>query len=57
MDFWSDNTNNIFSTPYPQTEKLKSHEIKEGWMKNDEGWMTNDKWWMMNDEVWWFQAV
>ena len=25
-----------------QAEKLKSREMKEGWMKNDEGWMKND---------------
>ena len=34
-----------------QAEKIKSREMKEGWMKNDEGWMKNDegwmKWWMM----------
>ena len=33
-----------------QAEKLKSHKMKEGWMKNDEGWMKND-------EGWWFQAI
>ena len=33
-----------------QAEKLKSRQMKEGWMKNDEGWMKND-------EGWWFQAV
>ena len=25
-----------------QAEKLKSREMKEGWMKSDEGWMKND---------------
>jgi len=40
-----------------QAEKLKSREMKEGWMKNDEGWMKNDEGWKMNDEGWWFQAV
>ena len=47
-----------------QAEKLKSREMKEGWMKSDEGWMKsdegwmkNDEWWRMNDAVWWFQAV
>ena len=35
---------------YQQAEKLKSCEMKEGWMKNDTGWMKND-------EGWWFQAV
>ena len=47
-----------------QAEKLKSREMKEGWMMNDEGWMKNDKVWMKNDEGWkmidegrWFQAV
>ena len=25
-----------------QAEKLKSREIKEGWMKNDKGWMKDD---------------
>ena len=35
-----------------QAEKLKSREMKEGWMKNDEGWMKNDEWWMMNEEKW-----
>ena len=40
-----------------QAEKLKSREIKEGWMKNDEVWIKNDEGWMQNDEWWWFQAV
>ena len=47
-----------------QAEKLKSREMKEGWMMKDEWrmikdeWrMTNDEGWMMNDEGWWFQAV
>ena len=40
-----------------QAEKLKSREMKEGWMKNDEGWMKNDEGWKMNDEGWWFQTV
>ena len=35
-----------------QAEKLKSREMKEGWMKNDEGWMKNDEGWMKNDEWW-----
>ena len=33
-----------------QAEKLKSCEMKEGWMKNDECWR-------MNDEGWRFQVV
>ena len=33
-----------------QAKKLKSCEMKEGWMKKDEGWI-------MKDERWWFQAV
>ena len=33
-----------------QAEKLKSREMKEGWMKSDEVWMKNDKWRMMKDE-------
>ena len=33
-----------------QAEKLKSREMKGGWMKNDERWM-------MKDEGCWFQAV
>ena len=33
-----------------QAEKLKSREIKEGWMKNDEVWIKND-------EGWWYQVV
>ena len=36
--------------PEQQAEKLKSREMKEGWMKNDEGWMKNDKVWMKKDE-------
>ena len=40
-----------------QAEKLKSREMKEGWMKNDEGWKMNDEGWKMKDEGWWFQAV
>ena len=35
-----------------QAEKLKSREMKEGWMKNDDGWMKNDEWRMMKDEGW-----
>ena len=34
-----------------QAEKLKSREMKEGWMKNDEVWM-KDEWRMMKDEGW-----
>ena len=26
-----------------QAEKLKSREMKEGWMKNNEGWMKNEE--------------
>ena len=40
-----------------QAEKLKSCEMKEGWMKSDEGWIKNYEGWRMNDEGWWFQAV
>ena len=36
-----------------QAEKLKSREMKEGWMKNDEWWRKNDEeWWMKNDKGW-----
>ena len=46
------------STPETQqAKKLKSHEMMEGWMKNDEGWMKNDEGWRLNDEGWWFLAV
>ena len=38
-----------------QAEKLKSHEIKEGWMKNDEewwiGWMKDEGWRMKEMEI------
>ena len=35
-----------------QAEKLKSHEKKEGWMKNDEEWWwINEEWWRMNDAM------
>ena len=40
-----------------QAEKLKSREMKEGWMKNDVEWMKNDEGWRLNDEGWWFLAV
>ena len=30
------------STLFKQAEKLKSREMKEGWMKNDEGWRMKD---------------
>ena len=33
-----------------QAEKLKSREMKEGWMKNDGGWMKIDEGWMMKDD-------
>ena len=39
-----------------QAEKLKSREMKEGWMKNDEGRIMKEVWWM-KDEGWRFQAV
>ena len=42
---------------YKQAEKLKSREMKEGWMKNEEWWLKNDEGWRMNVEGWWFQAV
>ena len=32
-----------------QAEKLKSREMKEGWMKNDKQWMKNE-WRMIKDE-------
>ena len=36
-----------------QAEKLKSREMKEGWMKNYEWWWRmNEEWWRMNDEEW-----
>ena len=46
-----------FHSVKKQAEKLKSCEMKEGWMKCDEGWMKNDERWRINDAVWWFQAV
>ena len=39
-----------------QAEKIKSREMKEGWMKNDVGWM-KDELRMMRAEGWWFKAV
>ena len=44
--------------PSEQAEKLKSHEMKEGWMKDewimmkDERWRMKDEWWRMKDEWW-----
>ena len=35
-----------------QAEKLKSREMKEGWMKNDEWRMMKDEWRVMKDEEW-----
>ena len=48
----------IFISDHPynhkQAEKLKSREMKEGWMMKDEWWRMNEEWWsMMNDEEWW----
>ena len=43
-----------------QAEKLKSREMKEGWMKNlkDEWRMMKDaEGWRLSYERWWFQAV
>ena len=38
-----------------QAEKLKSCEMKEGWVKNDEGWMKNDEgWWYLAVEGFWW---
>ena len=42
---------NSFQIFNQQAEKLKSREMKEGWMKNDEVWM-KDEWRMMKDEGW-----
>ena len=44
-------------TSIKQAEKLKSCEMKEGWMKNDVEWMKNDEGWRLNYEGWWFLAV
>ena len=33
-----------------QAEKLKSREMKEGWMKNDEWWMKDEDWMMKDDD-------
>ena len=33
-----------------QAEKLKSREMKEGWMKNDLEWWRMNEGWMKNDE-------
>ena len=44
---------NVFTlgtNPQKQGEKLQSHEMNDGWMKNYEGWMKNDVGWMMKDE-------
>ena len=35
----------IYDSLKKQAEKLKSCEIKEGWMKNDESWWMNDEGW------------
>ena len=32
----------LLGKPSKQAEKLKSREMKEGWMKNDEGWKMKD---------------
>ena len=43
----------LLGKPSKQAEKLKSREMKEGWMKNDEGWWRmNEERWNMNDESW-----
>ena len=36
-----------------QAEKLKSREMKEGWMKNDEGWIKKIEWWRMMISSYW----
>ena len=33
-----------------QAEKLKSREMKEGWMRNDEEWMKIDEGWRLKDD-------
>ena len=33
----------LFYNVVKQAEKLKSREMKEGWMKNDEGWMMKNE--------------
>ena len=38
------NHSSFYRVSQKQAEKLKSHEMKEGWMKNDEGW------WFQADE-------
>ena len=38
---------------YQTSWKLKSHKLKEGWMKNDEAWMKNNEgWWRMMKDEW-----
>ena len=49
---YSENWHRKYIPGMKQAEKLKSREIKEGWMKNDE-WRMNEEWWRMkNDEGW-----
>ena len=36
-----------------QAEKLKSREMKEGWMKNDEWWRMKKEWWRMMISSYW----
>ena len=57
VDNWWGESSIVEWNIYKQAEKLKSREMKEGWMNNDEYWMNNDEGWMVNDEGWWFQAV
>ena len=42
---------------WKQTQKLKSCEMKDWWMKSDDGLKKKDEWWRMNEEGWCFQAA
>ena len=54
---WGHKTYVVKGSSTKQAEKLKSCEMKEGWMKDDEWRMMNEEWWWMNVEGWKFQAV
>ena len=39
---WRKESYDQIQPTFKQAKKLKSREMKEGWMKNDEGWMIKD---------------
>ena len=55
-EIWDIGCTTICYVSSKQAEKLKSREMKEGWMRNDEEWMKIDEGWRLKVE-WWRMEV